>query len=465
MYREKIEAYFAGREDELIQMLTRLASVKSVREEAQEGMPFGKGPADALAVGLELAGEMGFTTRNVDNYVGVVDLNEHKTILGILCHLDVVGEGTGWNTPPYTPTVIGDEIFGRGVSDNKGPAVAALLALKAVKELGVPLKHNVRMIMGTDEESGSGDIAYYFAREAAPKYTFSPDGTFPVVNTEKGGLKPTFSRSWPVSEAKPRVVYAKGGYRLNVVPPEAEALVEGMGQAHVEKVCETVAQKTGATYEVSMEDGKVKIFVKGKGEHASTPHKGLNAITALIAALAELPLAESESKKAIHALNTLIPHGDFSGTALGIAQSDAISGSLTVAFTLFELSQTGFTGRFDGRTPVCTTEENSLDVVVKAFAPYGITVEGKLTPSHHTPGDSPFVKTLLKAYETYSGNKGFCEYTGGGTYVHNIEGGVCFGATMPGFETNMHGANEKASIKDLITAAKIFTQVIIDLCS
>lgn len=465
MYREKIDAYFAGRENELIQALTRLVSVKSVRENAQPGMPFGKGPAEALAVGLELAKEMGFKTRNVDNYVGVVDLNEQETILGILCHLDVVGEGTGWNTPPFTPTVVGNEIFGRGVSDNKGPAVAVLLALKAVKEMGIPLKNNVRMIMGTDEESGSGDIAYYFAREAAPKYTFSPDGTFPVVNTEKGGLKPTFSKTWAASEALPRVVSAKGGYRLNVIPPEAEALVEGLSVEDVQAVCDAVAVKTGAGYQVSMEDGRVKIMVHGKGEHASTPHKGLNAITALLAVLAELPLAESESASAIKAINTLVPHGDYSGTALGIAQSDEISGSLTVAFTLFELSLTGFSGRFDGRTPICTTTENSLDVVVAAFGKVGITVDGRLTSSHHTPGDSLFVKTLLECYEAYSGNKGFCEYTGGGTYVHNIEGGVCFGATMPGFETNMHGANEKASIKDLITAAKIFTQVIIGLCS
>ena len=75
--------------------------------------------------------------------------------------------------------------------------IASLLAMKAVKDLGVPLKANCRMIMGTNEESGSGDIAWYFAHNPYAPATFSPDAGFPVINTEKGGFKPTFSKSWP----------------------------------------------------------------------------------------------------------------------------------------------------------------------------------------------------------------------------------------------------------------------------
>ena len=72
-----------------------------MREAPQPGLPFGKGPADALTEALAIAGEMGFATDNVDNYVGTVDLNDRETRLGILCHLDVVAEGpdaTRWLT-------------------------------------------------------------------------------------------------------------------------------------------------------------------------------------------------------------------------------------------------------------------------------------------------------------------------------------------------------------------------------
>ncbi|MEM5773740.1 MAG: M20/M25/M40 family metallo-hydrolase, partial [Anaerolineaceae bacterium] len=100
----------------------------------------------------------------------------------------------------------------------------------------------------------------------------------------------------------------------------------------------------------------------------------------------------------------------------------------------------------------------------KRFREAGFNVESRMGPGHHTPCDSPFVATLNRVYEQYTGNKGGCESTGGGTYVHSIDGGVCFGAMMPGAEPNMHGANEHVSIADMLTAAKIFTQVIIDIC-
>ena len=159
-YEQEIRAWFADREEELVSDISRLVSVRSVREEPRPGMPFGPGPAAALAEALKLAEEMGLRTQNHDNYVGTADLNDKETVMHILGHLDVVGEGTGWDTDPYTVTRKGEMIYGRGTDDDKGPVVASLLAMKAVKELDIPLKYNVRMIMGTDEESGSEDIAY-----------------------------------------------------------------------------------------------------------------------------------------------------------------------------------------------------------------------------------------------------------------------------------------------------------------
>ena len=87
-----------------------------------------------------------------------------------------------------------------------------------------------------------------------------------------------------------------------------------------------------------------------------------------------------------------------------------------------------------------------------------------MTPPHHVDGNSPFVQTLLKAYEEYTGQKGSCQSTGGGTYVHNLKNGVAFGASMPGTDNRMHGADEFAVVEDLVTSAKIFAQVIVELC-
>ena len=221
MYQEKIEAYWSdpARERELVSAISRLVAVKSVKGEAEPGKPFGAGPAAALDEALKLCAELGFTTTDYDHYVGLADLNDKETRLHILGHLDVVGEGSGWSTDPYTCVEKDGMLYGRGVSDDKGPVVCALLAMKAVRDLGLPLTANVRMILGTDEESGSADIAYYYSKEPYAPYAFTPDADFPLINIEKGHYHPDFGAEWAQSAALPRVAAMTGGFRTNVVPP------------------------------------------------------------------------------------------------------------------------------------------------------------------------------------------------------------------------------------------------------
>ena len=157
MVRDQIEQYFDRPEaaEDLVAAVKRLVSIRSVRGDAQPGMPFGEGPARALEEALKLCGELGFETENVDGYVGTARLGQEDDGVHILAHMDVVGEGTGWTKAgPYAPQVVDGVLYGRGVADDKGPAMAALFAMKAVKDLGVPLKKSVRLILGTDEESG-----------------------------------------------------------------------------------------------------------------------------------------------------------------------------------------------------------------------------------------------------------------------------------------------------------------------
>ena len=467
MYQDQINAYFddPARRQQLVEAISRLVRIRSVREEAQPGMPFGPGPAAALAEGLKLAEELGFSVKNYDNYVGAVDFNDQETQLHILCHLDVVGEGTGWTvTEPYEPIEVDGMLYGRGTDDDKGPVAAVLLAMQAVKDLGVPLKKNVRLLLGTDEESGSEDIAYYYSKEPYAPCTFSPDGEFPVINLEKGSYKPVFTKTWAAESATPRVKELHGGFRINVLPPEAECVVAGLSAEAAQPYCDKAAGETGVTYALTERGDDLHILCKGKGAHASTPEEGNNAITGLIHLLCALPLAKVGSTAALHALNALFPHGDYAGKALGIAQADEMSGPLTLAFSLLELNDTGLSGQFDSRVPVCANEDNCKAVTEAAFAKFGFTAEGGMQAPHYTPADTPLVSTLLKCYEQYSGRKGECLAIGGGTYVHDIPGGVAFGCAMPGFNGNMHGADEHTCIADQLTAAKIFTQAIIDLC-
>ena len=205
MYREEIEQYIESHKAEMLEDICTLCRINSEKMPYQEGMPYGKGPAEALSCALNMAEKYGFAINNYDNYVGTADLNDKEAQLDILAHLDIVPAGDGWTvTEPFEPVVKDGKLYGRGTADDKGPAVAALYAMRAVKELGIPVTKNVRLILGTDEECGSSDIEHYYKVEKEAPMTFSPDSSFPVTNIEKGSLTGRFEADFKESAALPR---------------------------------------------------------------------------------------------------------------------------------------------------------------------------------------------------------------------------------------------------------------------
>lgn len=466
MLKDRITAYFSDKREEFIHTLSRLVRIPSVKSHALPGKPFGEGPARALDEAILIARELGLSSENLEGYVGVADLSEKETALHILAHLDVVEPGSGWTvTTAYEPKMVGDFLYGRGTTDDKGPLLAALFAMKAVQELDIPLSYNARLIMGTDEESGFSDIAWYYGSHPYAPYTFSPDAEFPVTNLEKGHFQPFLTKKWPRSISCPiQVLELTGSPQVNLVPAKANALVSGLTEELAMPLCHELEAALSVTFRLTKTKLGLSIAASGKNTHASTPQNGVNALTALIQLLTRLPLSDCEDSRTLMALSKLFPHGDHLGEALGIAQADPLSGPLTLAFTMISMDEDGLRARFDCRTSLDATEENCLHVAKANLAAHGILLEGSMTPAHYTPADTPFVQTLLRAYTLYTGGEGICLSTGGGTYVHGIPGAVAFGATMPYFDAGIHEPNEKVSIPDLLTAAEIFTQVIADLC-
>lgn len=457
----QIHSWMQNRQDELISALAPLIAAESTLGEAKPGMPFGEGPAKALEEALALAKTWGFHAENIDGYVGTADLNDMPEGLHILAHLDVVAAGDGWETPPYTLVRRDDLIFGRGVDDDKGPLVAVLLAMRCVRELALPLTKNARLIMGTDEETGSRDIAYYYARHPFAPYALSPDADFPVTNVEKGGYGPKFSRKWENSASG---ISLDGGIRKNVAPANCTAQGIPGDWETIAQAMQAVHEKTGVSFSCERMGTVWKIAAVGKAAHASTPQEGSNAITAMLELLCALPLPEGEEKETILALHQLFPYGDHDGKALGIAMEDAVAGETTVTLSLLHLDETGFEAQFDARLSLSATRENTQQAVETRFAKLGWDCQGNLHAAHVVDGDSDFIKTLLTCYETFTGKKGYCEAMGGGTYVHNVPGGVAFGAGEHGFDSHLHGPNERARISQLLKTAEIYAAVIAELC-
>ena len=188
---------------------------------ALPGKPFGDKVDEALKSTLALAEKLGFQVKNVDGYAGHAEFGEGDETMGILGHLDVVPEGSGWTYPPYEARVVDGKLYGRGASDNKGPLIGALYAMKAVMESGRKMKRKVRIIFGTDEESGWEDMEYYFKKEPMPDFGVSPDADYPIINVEKGiatfKLKKKFA-SDDCSAVKIKSI--SSGHRPNMVPDE-----------------------------------------------------------------------------------------------------------------------------------------------------------------------------------------------------------------------------------------------------
>ncbi|MDO5539726.1 MAG: Sapep family Mn(2+)-dependent dipeptidase [Eubacteriales bacterium] len=465
MYQRQLEEYIENHIDEMLEDVKKLVRIDSTRGEKKEGKPFGEGPAEALAAAEEMMRQYGFITKNYDNYVVTGDISEDEKGLDILAHLDVVPVTPDWTvTSPFDPVVQDGKIYGRGTSDDKGPAVAALYAMRAIKESGVPLKRNVRLILGADEECGSSDLEYYYGIEKEAPMSFSPDADYPVINLEKGRLEAVFERNFSESEKVfPAVLEIKGGDTVNVVPAKASAVVKGIAKDELQE--EIQRDTCGVKFELEEEDDRIIIYAKGTAGHASLPETGQNAISALLGLLARLPFAESERTSAIRAMARMFPYGDMGGEALEVSMEDEISGRLTMNLGVISLEENHFEAAIDSRIPVCGDDKNVADMVRNCVNKNGFEMTASsLTKSHYVPADSAFVKTLVESYEKYSGQKGEVRGIGGSTYVHELECGVAFGCAMDDVDNHMHGDDEFMVVDVLVMSAKIFADVICRLC-
>lgn len=478
MYREQIDAYIDGKKAEMLDDLAALVRINSQKGEASEGRPFGEGPANALAAGQALLEKYGLITKNYDNYVVTGDLSEAEKGLDVLAHLDVVPVTDDWTvTQPFEPKIVDGRMYGRGTADDKGPAIALLYAMRAIKELGIPMKRSVRLILGADEECGSSDLRYYYGIEEEGPYSFTPDADFPVINIEKGRLEGSFHAGFADGVKLPAILDVKSGTKANVVPQRARFVAAGLEKSVIEEAAAPLAQELGVTFtvaEASEQEASLcpagtpvyAVETRGQAAHASTPQEGKNALTASLRLIARLPLAASEGQRALAALDRLFPYEDTCGKSLGVYREEEQSGAVTLSFSVFAYTPEKMAGTFDARLPIGCTEENTKAPIAQKLAECGITLDDvPMVKPHCVPGDSPFVKTLLGSYERYTGIKGEPLSTGGGTYVHNLERGVAYGCASPDVDNRMHGDDEFMVIDTLVMSAKIFADAMIKICN
>lgn len=463
----RVQTYFQTHRQELLEDIMALVKIPSVNAPAAEGAPFGPECARVLDFAVLRAQAFGMEARVLDHRVAVVDLNQCPPRLDILAHLDVVPAGDGWSvTQPFQPLLLDGRLYGRGTCDDKGPAVAALYAMRAVRELGIPLKYNTRLILGADEETACRDMEYYYDHHAESPCSFSPDGEYPVINIEKGGLYTRYDGAWEGDSPMPRVCRLDGGTVGNAVPGAAEAVLEGLDRETAAAAAEAVERETGVTFSVEEAEGRLLVCAQGWSTHASTPWEGRSAVAALLKLIAALPLAPCPGLERLKGLAELFPFGDYYGEAAGIAQEDELSGRLVLTMNVIHYTSNTLSGRIDCRAPLCADSTTVLEPLRRRMAALGLELpeDCRMTPPHHVPEESPFVQTLLRCYEDIMGEPGRCLAIGGGTYAHRLKNGVAFGASRLGTDYHMHGADEYLIVDEIMASAQLFAEVIIRLC-
>ncbi|RUS47862.1 dipeptidase PepV [Cohnella sp. AR92] len=467
------------RKDRLLADLFALLRINSVKDlgTSGPGKPMGEGISEALNYMLRLGEEAGFETKDLQGYAGYAEYapSESGDYVAVLCHLDVVPASGEWTAPPFEPEIRDGQLYARGAIDDKGPAMAAFYALKIVKELGLPAKHNVRLIFGTDEEHACDCMTMYRKLEKPPICGFTPDAEFPIVRAEKGqiNVKVLLTASGD-SDSEGRADGSEfclkafhGGGTANMVPENAVAFLEGE-EANLEALAAGFTQycmDKGMEGSASREDKALTLRLKGVSAHGMEPHLGRNAALELLHFLRRLSL-QPDAERYVACVNDHL-HGDCLGHAFGVAMSDDVTGALTINCGILEYAP-GEPSFFhlNLRYPACGTSDFILDHISKRVASYGFQVDTPILKNpHHVPDEYPMIRMLQRVYEEETGREPALLSTGGGTYGALIPNGVAFGMEFPGTKSTAHQGDETVSVEQLIKATAIYARAIYELAN
>ncbi|MGX7112420.1 dipeptidase PepV [Gemella cuniculi] len=450
--------------EDLLKDLFELLSVRSILgTDITEEAPFGSGPRKALDLILSYGERDGYKTKLVENKAGHIEAGEGEDLFGILGHVDVVPVvESDWVSHPFKPEIREGKIFARGVLDDKGPTMAAYYAVKLLDKLGVKWNKRVRIIVGSDEETGFRCVKSYFEHEEQPSLGFTPDAMFPLVYAEKA--RATFDHKLIFQEGNNNADYKllsfEGGQVLNMVVASAKAKLCGVANDIEDKFAKFLSnEKLEGTINIAEE---IEIELKGKAAHGSTPHLGINAGTKLAEFLNTLSL-DINGKNYVEHIVTRLANDPF-GEKLGLNYSDDEMGAATYNYGILKYDakervatvsvDCRYPKNFDLITKLSNLKENYINIEVTSNK-----------EAHYVPKDDELVTTLVDVYRKYTGDtKNEAFVLGGGTYARCLKKGVAFGALLPGREDTMHQANEYILIEDLLLATAIYAEGIYKLC-
>ena len=428
--------------DSILSILEDLIAIPSVKGDAAADAPYGLNTLEALRYMLNLGKANGFKTKNLQGRAGYIEWGSGSKMIGILCHLDVVPAGEGWTEDPFTLRSENGRLIGRGINDDKGPAVCILYAMIRLKKSGYIPKCRIRLILGLDEECGGDDMEHYKKVEELPTIGFTPDADFPAIFAEKGILQLSFTA--PGSD----IVQVHAGERPNMVPSR----------------CTVQNTETGEIVEAF-----------GIPAHGSKPSLGVNAISE---ALKKLDRETIEATPLLRFFAETIGE-DTTGKGLIKDLPADVSGSLTANAGVLVIDKNQSQLLLDIRYPVTASSDALLSEIREKAAEYGIRcdIHNHQLPLYKDLSD-PLITTLIAVYERYLSSVTFDESVteedknkflqtpakplaiGGGTYARSMPGLVAFGPSFPWEKDQAHQIDESMSEEMIYLLVRIYEDAI-----
>lgn len=454
---EKIDRAIEEHREAVSRTTIDMVNIKSVRGTPLPGAPFGEGPKAVLDAAIALGEAEGFTC--TDYGVGVVSLamKPSQPDLGIWVHGDVVPEGSGWSFAPYDAVEHEGCVVGRGSADNKGQFAAFFHLLRIFKQLNIPLKYNPALYVGSNEETGMGDLAGVPGNDDArgflnvctpPRISLVPDGGFPVGYGGKGGMNIRLRSKTPLH-----------GWTFTAGKVETPGRAEAVFSAPITTdLSECVINGCVASSETPP-------------RHGAHPDPDGNMITKLSSALATSSLIPEEDRYIMEFLSTVSK--DIHGNGLGVAFSAEPMTPLTVFTHRVECDDDGYiTVWMNLRYPVGITYEEIVERISQSADTYGFTVSESAsgTPAYLIDPESPIVSLLCDIANSVTGADAKPFTLSGGTYAHRLPNAYVFGssanqppASFPAGRGGAHGIDEAVSLDRLQRAMKIYARALLAL--
>lgn len=424
---------------------------------------------------IRTAGRLGFVARDAGKITEIeLPAAPGSPVLGLVVHGDVQPvDAAGWEFPPFEGRVKNGVIHGRGVADDKGPLVQALLAMKALEQSGIERTHTIRLLVGSEEESEAGEIGEYLKTHEAPDYSLVLDSAFPVVVGEKAWQAMTVSvGSIAERENAPFVVESlKAGLAPSIVPDRAEIVLRG----DTSSIGTFPAPPPGTRIETVRDGDRLRIVAHGRSAHSGVNIEGgRNALVALARTM-EGKLPRGGARDLLDLAR--VAGTDLRGTGLGIAQPDPLWGGndVSVATILPDRKDPSKTTMMINirRIPPVTGPE--LRERMKAFVAAWNTRTGSSfefdenwywddEPLVFDP-EAKLIRRLLAIYAKSTGTAAKPVVSGGGTYAKRLPNSIAFGMWFPGKPYPGHDVNEKMPVEDLHRGTRILIEALTDIAA